>query len=168
MPPTMPDVAPNRAESNPGSIAAPFFVRDQLESRFERHGRRRLRHWIIVSFVALVLLVVGFEAYVQVQFGTVAWWSTPPHISYCGWTYTQVSGRDPRPDALGSSVRVGSASVASRASLGRLVEVMSVPPLARPVFAAPDAFPGGIGKCADPIFYQGGSGELTEYAARTA
>jgi hypothetical protein len=94
--------------------------------------------------------------------------ATPPHISYCGWAYTQVSGRDPRPDALGSSVRVGSNSVARWASLGQLVEVMSVPPLARPVFAPPEAFPGGIDKCADPIFYQRASGELVEYAAPTA
>lgn len=158
----------NDANSKSGGVVAELAVRAELERRFTRNGRRRVSRSVIAAVAVIVPLIAGFETYLQVQFGTLAWWSAPPHISYCGWIYTPVFGRDTRPDALGLSARPGTDSVASRASLGKLVEVMSLPPLARPVFAAPDAFPDGIGKCADPIFYQAGSGELVEYGAPTA
>jgi len=119
--------------------------------------------------VSVILFVAGFQIFFQVEFGTMAWWSTPQRIAYCGTSYIPVTGYDPRLDALGVPAREGSGSVANPASLGKLVEVTSVPPLFRPVFSAPDAFPtNSVGDtqhyCADPLFYKSGSGNLIEYA----
>jgi hypothetical protein len=127
-----------------------------------------LRRWSIGLLVVVVAVVAGFQAYFQVEYGTLAWWSAPHRISYCGMTYIPVTGHDPRVGVLGAPVRTGNGSVANRAALGELVEATSVPPLFRPVFSAPDAFPHAVGdtsqECPDPLFYQSGSGQLIEYA----
>jgi hypothetical protein len=127
-----------------------------------------LRRWFIGLFIGTVVVGAGFQAYFQLQYGTLAWWSTPRRISYCGMTYIPVTGHDPRVGLLGAPVRTGAGSVANRAALGELVEATSVPPFFRPVFSAPDAFPEAVGdrtqECPDPLFYRSGSGQLIEYA----
>jgi hypothetical protein len=143
-------------------------VPDELERRFQRENRLRFVRWCVGILVSIVLVVAGFQIYFQVQYGTLAWWSAPTRIPYCGWTYFPVSGQDVRSDALSLRAREGDDSVANRAALGKMVEVTSVPPFFRPVFSAPEAFPDSAGKCADPIFYESGSGQLIEYGSLTS
>jgi hypothetical protein len=151
-----------------GQAIPPLSVKDVLDRRFQQGRRRSIQRWAVSLLVVIVLALGVFQAYFQVEFGTFEWWSAPPHIPYCGWNYVPVTGLDSRADALGVPARLESSPTANRASLGKLVEIMSIPPLSRPVFAAPEAFPGGLGKCADPIFYQTGTGALVEYGAPTS
>jgi hypothetical protein len=82
---------------------------------------------------------------------TLAWWSLPSRLAYCGLSYERVPAKDlslpPR--------RTG------------LVKVTSIPPLFRPVLSLHGDLH-AMGKCADPLFYRSGSGELIEYAYPTA
>jgi hypothetical protein len=125
-------------------------VRAELERQFKRTGRNRLRRWCIGLLVSLILVVAGFQVYYQLQYGTLAWWSPPARLAYCGLTYERV----PADDAV------------IPAKWENLVEVASIPPLSRPVLSAQDDLR-TLGSCADPIYYRSGSGELTEYAYPT-
>jgi hypothetical protein len=57
--------------------------------------------------------------------------------------------------------------------MGPLVEVTSIAPLFRAVYATPESEPlrgdenGTASSCSDPLYYQTGSGKLIEYAAPT-
>ena len=145
------------ATIEPGLAA--FSVRDELDKRFERRGRLRAARWAISLLVVIILLAAGFWVWFGVQYGSLAWWSAPHHITYCGWTYV------PAPAGTQASVH--------RDDLGPLEEVTSVPPFFRPVFIAPELTPnatgtGGGQSCSasiigEDLYFQSGSGRLIEY-----
>jgi hypothetical protein len=59
----------------------PTGLRGELDRRFQRDGRLRLRRFSVGLLVGSIVLVAGFQVYVQVEYGTLAWWSAPPRIS---------------------------------------------------------------------------------------
>lgn len=129
-------------------------VRDELERRFQRDGRIRLRRFCVTLLLVVVILCATFDAYFRLQYGTFAWWNAPPRIPYCGLSY----------------VRAPQGTV-SRSSPGKLDQVTSVPPLFRAVYASPVADHDGIGSsqsCSVILYFQTGSGTLIEYAYPTA
>jgi hypothetical protein len=101
--------------------------------------------------VGIVLFIAGFQVYFQLQYGTLAWWSPPARLAYCGLTYERVPAKD----------------VNIPASWEGSVEVTSIPPLFRPVLSVQGDLH-SMGSCANPVFYKSGSGELIEYAYPTA
>jgi hypothetical protein len=125
-------------------------VRDELEVRFQRAGRLRFRSWCIVLLVSLLVVIAGFQVYFRLQYGTLAWWSPPARLAYCGLTYERVPPKD----------------VALPAESESLVEVSSVPPLFRPVLSVQGDLR-AFGRCANPVYYRSGSGKLIEYAYPT-
>jgi hypothetical protein len=126
-------------------------VRDELDDRFQRTGRSRFRRRWVGLLVIFVVVAAGFQVYFQVQYGTLAWWSPPARLPYCGLTYQRVPAED----------------VVIPARWENLVEVSSVPPLFRQVLSAQGDLR-ALGRCANPIYFRSGSGELIEYAYPTA
>jgi hypothetical protein len=135
-------------------------VRHALERRFAREGRYRARRWSVTVVVILVLAGSGFWSWFFVQYRTMAWWGAPAQIPYCGWNYIPVPAADQ--------------DVGRLSSMGPLVEVTSVPPLFRAVYGTAESMRLGMNdngtttsSCADPLYFQTGSGKLIEYAAPT-
>jgi hypothetical protein len=136
-------------------------VRNELEPAYQRGIGRRVVHRVVVVLLLSLLLTTGFSVWFRSQYGTFAWWSAPPRIPYCGLNF------EPAPAGYQSFVK--------RSSLGRLDEVTSVPPLFRPVFAAPESIDVGLEhgqSCShaagESLYFQSGSGNLIEYVYPTA
>ena len=138
-------------ESGPKTEMMSVSVRDQLDRRFTRMGRLRLRRWGIAVVLSLLPVIGAFELYFQFQYGTLAWWSPPNRLAYCGLSYERVPAKD--------------ASLPPRWT--DLVKVTSIPPLFGQVLSLHSDLH-AMGRCADPLFYRSGSGELIEYAYPTA
>src|ERR1700722_10335124 len=116
-------------DSHPSQVSL-FSVQVELEDSYKRAVRRRVVREAVTVLVLLLLLTSGFWLWLRGQYGTFAWWSTPPHIPYCGLNFV------PAP--------AGYQSFVNRSSLGRLDEVTSVPPLFRAVFTAPGSSDVGL------------------------
>lgn len=83
--------------------------------------RSRRRTAIVVAgvvFGVAVLAALGWLGYYRSTYGTFAWWQIPPRIEYCGREYDR-----------GSTV----ATLPSQG--GKLVQVMTIEPAGRAVYA---------------------------------
>ena len=91
----------------------------------EKDGRVRRRTVVVIAGAvmgAAALAALGWLLYYRSTYGTFAWWQIPPRIGYCGRDYLR-----------GSTV----ASLPS--SEGELVQVTTIEPAGRAVYATRSA-----------------------------
>lgn len=91
----------------------------------ERERVRRRRIVIVSASVgtgAMVLAALSWTLFYRSTYGTFAWWKIPPRIEYCGREYDR-----------GSAVGAGTFD----AHDGNLVQVLTIEPAGRPVYAKP-------------------------------
>src|SRR5580693_2419207 len=67
-------------------------VRQELERKFARRNRQRTIRGVRSGLALLVLAVGGFWVWSFAQYRTLAWWSAPTRIPYCGIGYVRAQG----------------------------------------------------------------------------
>lgn len=92
----------------------------------EQRTRVRRRRAVFVGasavFAAVVLAALGWLLYYRSTYGTFAWWQIPPRIGYCGRDYLR-----------------GSTVAALPSQEGKLVQVTTIEPAGRAVYAMQSA-----------------------------
>lgn len=93
-----------------------------MEGRARLTRRGAVTRGVAVAFGAAALAALGWLLYYRATYGTFAWWQIPPRIEYCGREYDR-----------------GATAATLAGQQGTLVQVMTIEPAGRAVYAAESA-----------------------------
>jgi hypothetical protein len=127
-----------------------------------RHRQIIIRGVVVLAAVVVAACLIGLMAY-RASYGTIAFWTEPPRISWCDRDYLQ----SPRLLLARAEVEELSDAVGGDRPIPPLVQVATVPPIVGdPVFAAviPQATRDELGlPCAFAIYLRVGPDSYRPY-----